>query len=194
LAVQIVHGDFTLTIASSPAPKLRRNLLFLFDKRSVAFNYGSDNGLGVRLRSALAEVVANPNRALRHCVAAELLSKIGHIVQIELWADEQMLREEELDADSGMHLEMVSVPYRLGHVGTNSGSHARILCEGKTSSGASNSALQLQLHTLFIYGRVDAVEIVECLAVLQRTIVALGRLQIDFSADTEMLPEHYVAA
>ena len=40
-----------------------------------------------------------------------------------------MLHEKKLDANSGMHLEMVNIPYLLGHVGTHSGFYARILYE-----------------------------------------------------------------
>ena len=76
---------------------------------------------------ALAETVADPNRALWHCVAAELQRKIGHVVQVELRTDEQMLCEKKLNADTRMHLKMVRTPYRLGHVGAHGGPYARIL-------------------------------------------------------------------
>ena len=76
---------------------------------------------------ALTEAVTNPNRALWHCITAELLREVGHVVQIELRPDKQMLRNKELNTDTRVHLEMVDTSYGLGHVGAYGGPYARIL-------------------------------------------------------------------
>src|SRR5580765_1659548 len=62
---------------------------------------------------ALTEAVTNPNCALRHSTATGLLRETGHVMQIELRTDEQMLREKELHADTCMNLEMAGISYGL---------------------------------------------------------------------------------
>ena len=80
-----------------------------------------------RLSLTLAKAITEPNRPLWHCVAGELLRKIGYVVQIELRANKQMLREEELYSHSHVDLEMIRIPYGLGYVGAHGGPYARIL-------------------------------------------------------------------
>src|SRR5579872_3984257 len=90
---------------------------------------------------SFAEAVADPDRALRNSIATELLREIGHIVQIELRADKQVLGNEKLNAETRMHLEMAGVAHGLGHIGADGGPYARILCKGKTGSSPANSTL-----------------------------------------------------
>src|SRR5690348_15809133 len=105
-----------------------------------------------------------------------------------------MLGQVELNADSRVYLKMVCASYRLRYARADRRSHARTLRERKACLGASDAALQLELHTLLIDRRINAIEIVECLAVLQRAVVASGRLEVDFCSNAKMFGEHEVAA
>lgn len=105
-----------------------------------------------------------------------------------------MLREEQLDPDSHVRLKMVRISDGLGLGGANCRPYAGILSEGETGSGAAHSALQLKLNALVINRRVDTIEIVKRLPVLQRTVVTLGGSHVQFHSGAEMFVKHHVAS
>src|SRR5580704_14659750 len=90
--------------------------------------------------SALAEVIAHPEHAFRHRVATELVGETGHVVQVELRFDENMLRQENLDADPHMYLEMIRGAHRLGGCSADRRSDAAALSERKAGARASHAA------------------------------------------------------
>jgi hypothetical protein len=53
--------------------------------------------------------------------------------------------------------------------------------------GAADSAFDPQLPLLVVNRRVESIEIVEQLPVLERAIVALGRLKVELTSETEVL-------
>jgi hypothetical protein len=65
---------------------------------------------------------------------------------------------------------------------------------GETGSGAANATFNPEGHALCGDWLINAVKIVEKLAVLQRPIGLLSRLQLEFRANAKMFVEHNVAA
>ena len=57
-----------------------------------------------------AQVIAHPNHGRRNYIAAKLIGKAIHKVYIELWADIDVLSEEELNPHSDVLLEMAGRP------------------------------------------------------------------------------------
>src|SRR5215470_6269193 len=93
-----------------------------------------------------------------------------------------------------MNLKMGRASGRLGHVLADRGSDAEILVNRKPGFRRTNPALHLHLDALLVDRSNNPVEVVERLAVFQRTIVAQRRFEGNLGADTDMLVEHQVSA
>src|SRR5579862_6380819 len=63
-----------------------------------------------------------------------------------------------------------------------------------TGVRAADTSLQQQLNALLAYRRVDAIEIVERLTILEGSIVGSGGLHVDLAADAKMFPDQCIAA
>jgi len=61
--------------------------------------------------SHLAEVIPEPDGAADHMIGAELIRETGHLAEIKLRADKEMVLHIDLHAGSNMHLEMVRSPH-----------------------------------------------------------------------------------
>src|SRR6516165_287899 len=93
-----------------------------------------------------------------------------------------------------MDLKMGSASCRLGHALADRGPDAETLVNRKPSFRCANPALHLHLDALLVDRSNNPVDVVERLAVFERTIVAQGRFEGNLGADTDMLVEHQVSA
>src|SRR5579872_3038905 len=89
---------------------------------------------------------------------------------------------------------MAGIPNGLRVGRTNSRTHALVAAEAESRARAANSALHLQLNPLLVDREENPVEIVESLAILQRTVIARGRLEIHLRPDAEALLKDHIAA
>jgi len=148
----------------------------------------------------LAEVIADPNSETDHLIGPVLIHRIRavsprkarHLAEVKLGAKEEMILNVELHADSHVHLEMARAAggdcLRLANRATDAGAR----CVGSAKMGAADSALDPQLHVLAIYGRVQSVEIVKEFPRLNRAVVALRRLKVEFATEADVLVQHGV--
>ena len=60
-----------------------------------------------------SEVIADPDRSARNCVAAELVRQAGHVMKIELGTNEYMLGKENLHARAKVDIEMIRGSHRF---------------------------------------------------------------------------------
>ena len=142
----------------------------------------------------LAEVIAHGDGGFRDRIASELVCEIRHIVQVELRADEEVVRERDLQTGSQVDLEMSGAADGRSRRRAHGGSDAATLRDDETGAGAADSGLQLHDGAFGDEGLIDAIHIDEGLAVLERAVVLMRGLEVDFRADAEMLAEHDVAA
>jgi len=115
-------------------------------------------------------------------------------MKIESWLHEHVRRQEYLDANSSVDLKMIGGSYRQRLRRAHSGADATTLVQGKAGPCAANATQQLQHYALLHDRRVNAVNVIEHLAVLERTIIASGGLYIGLETRAEMLVEHDVSA
>jgi len=94
-------------------------------------------------------------------VAAKLVGQTGHIVEVELAANEHVIRQEDLDADSRVNLEMVGTPHGLALGRANGRPYAGSLRIGEAALGAADPAFNFHNGLLLIHRREDAIEIVD---------------------------------
>ena len=94
-----------------------------------------------RVSLASAERVAHRRGVLRHPVAAELVSQMGHIMEIELGLNEKRRRDVKLYAHSGVFLKVIGAPgTATGCAGDTRDRNCLCLIEG--NSGAADAAFQ----------------------------------------------------
>src|SRR5690242_6816118 len=93
-----------------------------------------------------------------------------------------------------MNLEMIRVPHRERLVCANSAAHAGALRKCETCFGPAQSPLQLEHSPFCAEWRIDAVEIVKRLTVLQRAVIAPGWRERCLRSKANVLVEHHVSA
>src|SRR5947209_7728820 len=86
----------------------------------------------------VAEAITQPHRRRWRQVASKLIREVRNIVQIELRANIDVIRHEELDAQAGVNLKMIRVQYRLA-LRTANGDTRAILGEREAGLGAAQA-------------------------------------------------------
>ena len=81
-------------------------------KRSVSASDRNSVDPGLANLLAFAEVIAHRDSSCRSPIASILVSEIRYVVQIELRAYENVLRDGNLKAGSQMYLEMIRTAER----------------------------------------------------------------------------------
>src|ERR1700722_5693809 len=118
-------------------------------------------GSGRATKLLAAQVVAHPNHSLGDEVAAKLVSQAISIMDIELWANEQMFGHENLHADSKVLLKMAGSSDRRSLRRTHSCPDTTALGDGKRCARASDSGFQVQRCPFRLNRPVYRIEIVE---------------------------------
>jgi hypothetical protein len=140
-----------------------------------------------------AEVIAHRDDALEHSIPAKLLGESVYMAVLELWAEENVRHKGNLNTDADMLLEVVRASHGILIAAANGDPNALVLKLGETSVGAADSAFESQGKALIVDRRIDAIEIIELLAILEGTVIALGRLKVEFPSKPEAFAKHCIA-
>ena len=115
-------------------------------------------------------------------------------MQVELWTYEKAVRQSYLETGSEMQLEMSSTADGRSLFGANGRSDTGILGDDKTRARATESALQLDDSALCDERLINTIDIDKCLPGLERPIIFMHRLKVNFRSSAQTLAEHNVAA
>ena len=140
-----------------------------------------------------AEVITHIDDALEQAVPAKLLSETVYVAILELRAEENVLRKVNLNANASVLLEVVRASHGRRITATNGDPNALVLKDGESGVGASDSALESQGKVLVVDRHVEAIEVVEFLTILERTVIALDRFKVEFPTDPKVFAEHSIA-
>jgi len=143
---------------------------------------------------ALAKVVAHPQHAFGHRVAAELIGETWDVMKVKFRFDKNVVREKDLNADSEMRLKMIRGADGFRGSAANSGSHASAFGEREAGARAPDAAFEQEDGAFSIDGRIDAVDVIEGLARIQWAVTLARGLQVGFESNSEMFVQHQVAA
>jgi hypothetical protein len=142
----------------------------------------------------LAKVVAHPHHTFGHGIAAELISQAGDVMKIKFRFDENVVSEKDLNADSEMRLKMIRRANGFRGSAANSGSHASAFGKREAGARASNATFEQEDCAFGIDGRIDAVDVIEGLARIQRAVSLARGLQVGLESHAEMFVQHQVTA
>src|SRR5260370_5692325 len=148
-------------------------------------------------RLTFTEGVAASRGIFRDQVAAELIGKVGHIMDINLRLDEKRRLDVELDAHRAVYLEVIGVQSRRDAEGASDAGHRNGLGFVKRNPGAADAALYDGHDALAGDGFVNGIEIVKPGTILQSRggeVVCLGKAEGVFAVDAKVRPEHEVDA